>query len=355
MLGRLIHKRELALSQRDATRRARTFDWGADFISDANGLSDIARTDPKRFFREYARHSFEHSEEFYRLDTTGFNYQLAGDTLTWMSQVQTGAPENNVVHARLFPADATHPKGRERKSVDGRKRAVVVLPQWNADEASHVGLCRLLNRFGITALRLTLPYHEARRPPGFTRAEYLVDANIGRTIQSAQQAVLDTRAAVNWLAEHGGFDSIGITGTSVGSCVAFLAFAHDERIKVGVYNHVSGYFADVVWRGISTSHVRDGFADHITLDDLREFWLMLSPYPFAEKLQRMTPRPMRFIAARYDLSFPPDLSRDVIAEVRRRKLPLDVAWIPCGHYTSGETPWKYLYGWKIVSFFRRHL
>ena len=33
---------------------------------------------------------------------------------------------------------------------------------------------------------------------------------------------------------------------------------HDERISAGVFNHVSGYVADVVWRGISTQHVRAG-------------------------------------------------------------------------------------------------
>jgi hypothetical protein len=69
----------------------------------------------------------------------------------------------------------------------------------------------------------------------------------------------------------------------------------------------------------------------------------------------MRERPMRFIAARYDLTFPVDLSRDVIAEVRRHNIPLDVAWLPCGHYTIGETPWKYFDGWKIASFFRKHL
>ena len=47
----------------------------------------------------------------------------------------------------------------------GRKRAVLVLPQWNSDEQGHVGLCRLMNRFGLTALRLSLPYHDARKPP----------------------------------------------------------------------------------------------------------------------------------------------------------------------------------------------
>ncbi len=64
---------------------------------------------------------------------------------------------------------------------------------------------------------------------------------------------------------------------------------------------------------------------------------------------------MRFIAAKHDLTFPADLSRDVIAEVRKMGIPLDVTWLPCGHYTSGEKPWVYLDGWKITSFLRKHL
>jgi hypothetical protein len=64
---------------------------------------------------------------------------------------------------------------------------------------------------------------------------------------------------------------------------------------------------------------------------------------------------MRFIAARHDLTFPADLSRDVIEAVRRTGAPLDVAWLPCGHYTMALKPWVYLDGYKIVSFIRRHL
>jgi hypothetical protein len=216
-------------------------------------------------------------------------------------------------------------------------------------------LCRLLNQLGISALRLTMPYHEERRPRELERADHLVSSNIGRTIQSMRQAVLDARAAARWLIEQQGFDRVGIVGTSVGSCTAFLAFAHEERIRVGVFNHVSGYFADVVWRGISTEHVRHGFRDEVTLDELRRYWLPISPLPFIPRLLRMKPRRMRFIAARYDLTFPADLSRDVIRETRRHGLEVDVSWLPCGHYTSGEKPWVYLDGWKIAGFLRKHL
>jgi hypothetical protein len=71
------------------------------------------------------------------------------------------------------------------------------------------------------------------------------------------------------------------------------------------------------------------------------------------RLKEMGHRPMRFIVARYDLTFPLDLSREAIAEARRHELPLDVVWLPCGHYTTGELPWKAIDAWKIATFFRK--
>jgi dienelactone hydrolase len=338
-----MHARELWHARRDTNRIVRPFEWGAGFIREhVNG------DDPRHLFREHTAEVMRESEEFYRLPPIT-DYRLDGERLSWTSVVETPSAENNIVRARFFPAPA-----RERKS-GGRRPAVLILPHWNAPADSYVDLCRVLNRLGITALRLTLPYHDARRPAELERADHLVSSNVGRTIQSVRQAVLDARAAVRWLTEHEGYGPIGIMGTSIGSCTAFLAFAHDDAIDVGVFNHVSGFFADVVWRGLSTEHVRAGFADHVTLEELREYWLPISPAPFVSRLLKMRARPMRFIAARYDLTFPVDLSRDVIAEMRRHHLPLDVAWLPCGHYTSGEAPWKYLDGWKIASFFRKNL
>jgi hypothetical protein len=353
LLGNFIRARERKLARRDKNRIVRPFEWGASFVADHAGDGE----DERGFLADYTQQAVERSEEFYALPSVA-DYRLAGDRLTWTSAVQTSSAENNIVNARFFPA--LSPDKNTEEIDDGNntrraKRAVLVLPQWNADAASHVELCRLLNRFGISALRLTLPFHEARRPPELERADHLISSNVGRTIQSMRQAVTDARAAVTWLKEHRGFERVGIIGTSIGSCAGFLTFAHDERIDAAVFNHVSGYFADVTWHGISTQHVRQGFGDELTLDELRELWLPISPFPYIPRLLKMRPRPMRFIAARHDLTFPAHLTRDVIAEVKRHNIPLDVAWLPCGHYTSGETPWKYLDGWKIVSFIRKHL
>ncbi len=336
-----MHRRERWYHERDNNRIVRPFEWGLPFVTDhVNG------DDPKEFFQHFTRQVLQRSDDFYSLPPIT-DYQLTGEHLTWISAVNTASPENNIARARFFPA----------KSRNGSRprRAVVVLPQWNAQPNSHVEACRIFNFLGISALRLTMPYHDQRRPPELERADYMVGTNIGRTIQSFRQAVLDTRAAVRWLKTYGGYDRIGILGTSVGSCIAFLTFAHEPSINAGAFNHVSGYVADVAWHGLSTQHVRAGFADHLTLEELRNYWLPISPFPFMPKVAGMGPRPMRFIVARYDLTFPVELSRAAIVEARRHKLPLDVVWLPCGHYTTGEWPWKAIDAWKIATFFRKQL
>ena len=161
---------------------------------------------------------------------------------------------------------------------------MVVLPQWNSDAEGHAGLSRVLARCGVSALRMSLPYHDVRMPPELTRADYIVSANIARTIQVCRQAVLDARRAVAWLADQG-FERIGILGTSLGSCLAMLTTAHEPRIRAQALNHVSPRFADVVWRGISTNHVRHGLDGHTDLDLLRELW-----QPSRDCLRRLTMR-----------------------------------------------------------------
>jgi len=254
--------------------------------------------------------------------------------LRFTSPVKTEYPENNLANARWFPS-----RGR---------RAVVLLPHWNSDAISYVGLCRLLNLLGIAVLRLSMPYHDVRRPTGVHRADYAVSANIGRTLDACRQGVIDVRCCLDWL-EQQGYNRLGIVGTSLGSCYAFLAAAHDARIRVAAFNHASTYFADVVWHGQSTRHIREGLEPHIDLERLRGLWAAISPMSYFEQYARW-PRKSLIIYAAYDLTFLPEFSRQVVNEFARYGLDHKVVVLPCGHYTTGEAPYKYLDGWHLARF-----
>jgi len=256
--------------------------------------------------------------------------------LRFTSPVATPYPENNLANARWFPAHG--------------RRAVVLLPHWNSDAIHYTSLCRVLNWLGIAVLRLSMPYHDIRRPSEIDRADYAVSANIGRTLDATRQGVIDVRCCLDWL-EAQGFSRLGIVGTSLGSCYAFIATAHDPRIKVAVFNHASTYFADVVWHGQSTRHIRQGLEPSINLDELRHVWRAASPIVYFDKFARW-PRRSLIIYAKYDLTFLPEFSRQVVAEFERHDLDHKVVVLPCGHYTMGEMPYKYMDGWHLASFMR---
>jgi hypothetical protein len=332
MIMPLFNAWERRLASVDTDRVVRPFEWGLDWL----GLESA--DDPRAAIRVWSEQAAVDSDGFY-LAGEADTYEVRGDELRFPSALTTPFDVNNTVVARLFrPAP---------ERARGPRRAVVVLPQWNANAEGHAGLCRLFARFGLTAVRLSLPYHESRRPAGLTRADYIVSANVGRTLRANQQAVLDARRAVDWLAREG-YERIGIMGTSLGSCLAMLTMAHDERIRAGAFNHISPYFADVVWRGLSTAHVRAGLDGHVTLDELRHLWMPISPWPF---ISRVRGRRLLLVYARYDQTFPVDLSRTFLAEFARQGVSHETAVLPCGHYTTGKTPFKYLDGYALTRFF----
>ena len=361
---------ETRLTTRDTNRVVRPFEWGADWAERwplVNGDFAAAGGDPERFLRELNKRLVERSDEF-------FGYRIPHDFLLEPRQVSRGKTdpsleaatflrftspvvtpyaENNRVNARWFQArDKTRRNGSEGFSGMGPgasgNRAVVVLPQWNSDPWGHNALCRIFNRLGISALRLSMPYHDVRMPRELERADYAVSANIGRTLDAGRQAVIDIRCCLDWLQQQG-YTELGIVGTSLGSCYAFLASAHDDRLRVNAFNHASTYFGDVVWTGQSTRHIRAGVEPAMDRERLRQSWLAISPYSYFDKFARWNKKSL-IVYAKYDLTFLPEFSRNVVTEFERWNLDHRVAVLPCGHYTTGETPFKFLDAWHIARF-----
>jgi len=88
---------------------------------------------------------------------------------------------------RQRPGQRALVSGAAHKDPRRPKQAIVVLPQWNSDGFSHNALCTLFNRMGVSALRLSMPYHDIRRPAELERSDYSVSANIGRTLAACRQ------------------------------------------------------------------------------------------------------------------------------------------------------------------------
>jgi dienelactone hydrolase len=338
---RWIREREEHLCFRATNRVVRDFEWGLEWARDW----PCAQRHPKNGHtpEEYLAHlnqvAMLDSDEFYGYESPR-DFELRAGILRFHSPVHTPYPENNLVHAQWFPAPNS-------------KKAVVLLPHWNAPADGHNALCRGLARLGISALRISLPYHDYRMPAELQRADYAVSSNVCRTIDAARQAVIDVRCCFDWLQSRG-YERLGIVGTSLGSAYASLVSAHDDRVAVNVFNHCSTYVADVVWTGLSTLHVKKGFEEHIDLDGLRRAWMAISPVNYMEKFAAKKHKSL-FVYTAYDTTFPPELSRDIVNKMREYSVDHKVVVLPCGHYTLGETPFKFIVGYHVCSYLKRNL
>jgi hypothetical protein len=280
--------------------------------------------------------------------------------LRFTSAIRTPYPENDTVNARWYEADAGHAVRKANKHRPRPRQAMIVMPQWNADAFSHNVLCEMFNKFGISCLRLSKPYHDVRRPAELERSDYAVSANVGRTIAACRQAVVDIRSCVDWLTAQG-YEQIGVLGTSLGSAYAFIAAAMDPRIRVCAFNHASTQFGDVVWTGQSTRHVKAAF-EHagLTQDQVRAMFAGVSPMSYMRQFAATglasaaypLPRRTLVVHATYDLTFIEKYSLDVLSNFQAHGVDYVSKVLPCGHYTTGEWPYKYLDGWYLGSFVR---
>jgi hypothetical protein len=383
LYGRWMYAWETALTTRDENRVVRPLEWGFEWLHDfvdAVGLRNAvgrAERDPNAAeaamlelnqaivgnsaaFFGYARpQDFRLEDRAPQLFPTNVRPEtLRRDAhlkrmlaegklkkaqfLRFTSPVRTPYPENDLVNARWYPASEQRMQGKPR-------RAMIVMPQWNADAFSHNSLCALFNRFGISALRLSKPFHDIRRPAEIERSDYACSSNIGRTIAAARQAVVDVRCCLDWL-ESQGYEEFGILATSLGSCYAFIASAHDARLRVNAFNHASMAFGDVVWTGQSTRHIRKGFEDAgLTQEQLYRLWSGVSPFSYMERFGQPDKKVL-IIYARYDLTFLPRYSEMVVENFARHNVDFVAKILPCGHYTTGEFPYKFIDGWYLGSF-----
>lgn len=234
-----------------------------------------------------------------------------------------------------------------------RERGVVLLPYWNAARADASGFAALLARGGIGCLQLSLPYHDARQTPASGFAREMASENLGLTIQANRQAVLDARAALGWL-EANGYRRLGVVGLSIGSSIAAITAAFDERVKAIAMLLAAGDFAEVMWTGSATRHVRAALERDFTLDEVKAAWRIISPQSHIEALAGRIREPL-IVSAALDTVFLPELTRDYVDRLGTCGLRPRWKLYGCGHYTLGLLPYALRAAYDVIAYLRRTL
>ena len=255
-----------------------------------------------------------------------------GSWLRFQSDVTTGIVENNTVCARITES---------RK----KDKVLVVLNHWNATKWQDK-ISKLFPLLGITVVELALPYHFDRKRRGSHYADYMVSANLGRTIQSFRQGVLDSRKLIDWLKEQG-YGEISVLGMSLGSVIAGLLAAHDPRVSKLSLFLTAGDVADVVWTGRATRAIRKSLEGQLELPQLKKAWQTISLENYVDGLAR-SDLDVEVVLAKRDNVMLPAISQSLLNKFDAAGVQYRATSLNCGHYTLGMTQYTAIAGLKLL-------
>lgn len=264
-------------------------------------------------------------EKFYESNNYERDFLLVDQNLTYQTAFPNGT-NNDVVEVQLIG------------KVD-KKRAVIIIPHWNSRRTAYHAFGRIISYFGFSVFIVTLPHHSSRGGGAEGKvANGFLNADLGVAIRSVRQSVVDARLLVGWLRQRG-CEDVNLIGVSLGSCIAALVAAFDSRVRRTALLLTAGDFAETVWRGRATAHIRKQLESQISLGDLQKIWSIISPLNFVGKYSENKSEMMVLSGSR-DRVVLFKLARNFVAELRNDRVKIRSYILPCGHYTLGKFPFN---------------
>ncbi|MBK5571559.1 dienelactone hydrolase-related enzyme [Ensifer sp. SSB1] len=314
---------------------------GEEEKTTTNFVLDPARAFPEAkevaTLEEFCRHADQAAADpafFDEPSESDQGFQKQDGWLRFPSGISTDIDENNVVWAKIT----------ESGSLD---QVLVVFHHWNATSRNRQ-IAKFFSRRGITVVEIAMPYHFERQRPGSSHADYMLSANLGRTIQSVRQAVWDGRKLLRWLRSEG-YREISVLGMSLGSWVAGLIAAHDPAVSKASLFLTAGSLADMVWTGRATRAIRESLEPQIGLTDLRRAWAPLNMENYAHRLARPD-LDLHVVLAKRDKVVLPELSERFMHGLKVAGARPNILHLNCGHYSLARPPYILLAGLSLKRF-----
>lgn len=242
-----------------------------------------------------------------------------GEFLTYPSPIKTNIEDNNQVWARISEGGS-------------KQKALIVFHHWNANKWQNK-IANIFSRRGVTVVEMAMPYHFQRTRPGSEYADFMLSANLGRTVQSVRQGVLDGKKLVRWLKEEN-YQEITVLGMSLGSWVGGLLAAHDDNVDKASLFLTAGSVADLAWSGRATRAIRQSFEGNIDLETLRRAWAPINMENYAKHFAREN-LDLDIVLGKRDTVVLPQTSARFIDSLRQADATFGLAEYNCGHYSLG--------------------
>ncbi len=140
------------------------------------------------------------------------------ERIFWKSPLQGNHPENNRSQALFFPS---------LQNNETAPTLILLHGLMSTGEGGYRKIAHRMNQRGWNVLFPYLPFHYARKIPGYPQGLPAVTANLVRNGETVRQAVQEIRQLIAWSRTQGS-QKIGIIGTSYGGWIASLLLAVEK-------------------------------------------------------------------------------------------------------------------------------
>jgi dienelactone hydrolase len=144
----------------------------------------------------------------------------------FVSPVESRWPANNIVHGRLFAGTGNWQS----------RPTVILLHGWNAESSYRTlfpYLAWRLNRSGLNAAMIELPYHSQRKPRGAGAVRNFLSDDLVHVLEATRQAIADTRALAAWLSAEGS-PAVALWGFSLGAWLSGFVVCTNSQVNRAV-------------------------------------------------------------------------------------------------------------------------
>ncbi|MFD0084245.1 alpha/beta hydrolase [Priestia megaterium] len=145
----------------------------------------------------------------------------------------------------------------------------------------------IMNNLGWNMYYYTLPYHLERQPEtSLYSGEFMVSANINRTVESTRQAIVDLRALIQWI-KNNKQGPVIIIGVSLGGFISNLVATLESEIDALVSIFYSNRLSYSIWNTIPGKYIRQDLETHgVNYNDLVKYWELTEPNQATPKMNK---------------------------------------------------------------------
>ncbi|MFA1512701.1 alpha/beta hydrolase [Priestia aryabhattai] len=183
----------------------------------------------------------------------------------------------------------------------GNKPNVIFVHGWRMkgfDRVKKIFHDSIMNNLGWNMYYYTLPYHLERQPEAsLYSGEFMVSANINRTVESTRQAIVDLRALIQWM-KNNKQGPVIIIGVSLGGFISNLVATLESEIDALVSIFYSNRLSYSIWNTIPGKYIRRDLESHgVNYNNLVKYWELIEPNQALPKINKEN---ILLISAKHD-------------------------------------------------------